>query len=669
MAILNIQIGEVGLTGVKPRVIYIDTNDTLATVVTAGYLNNAKQQGYAFSEYDMALVSTKTTPSSAITEVAWLEVSYSNPDWSLVPSNSPGEVVLPTVANRLAHFTNTTGTLSSDAANVVNAGNIAAGLSGTAGTISSFPATLARGSLVLAAVNNTGDTLVTISNAAHGQASVYSIPDGGQTTAEFIISDSAGTQNITSGNLSVNAGSLSSGLAAGGFAGSVIAYSTTASSGSLRLLAVNSAGDFAVTISNASHGQASVVSIPDGGQATSEFIIADSAGTQNITSGNLSVNAGSISSGLAAGGFAGSLILYSTTASNGSLRMLSVNNAGDFAVTVSNASHGQSSVVSIPDGGQATSEFIIADSAGTQNITSGNLSVNAGSLSSGLAAGGFAGSMIAYSTTASMGSLRLLAVNSAGDFAVTISNASHGQASVVSIPDGGQATSEFIIADSAGTQNITSGNLSVNAGSLSSGLAAGGFAGSVIAYSTTASNGSLRLLAVNNAGDFAVTISNASHGQDSVYNIPDVGQAIGSILVNVLDNADPAADIVTFDVTVTAAALATAGTVTLQASSGTKQYKIRELFLNSGGTNFSGGGGDRLATISDGTTSYSVIPAANLQALTNERWGTTAVPYPAAAAINTSTAAGVAVTIAYSGGAADYAAGSMVISGIAERVA
>src|SRR3990167_7878489 len=583
MAILNIQIGEVGLTGVKPRVIYIDTNDTLATVVTAGYLNNAKQQGYAFSEYDMALVSTKTTPSSAITEVAWLEVSYSNPDWSLVPSNSPGEVVLPTVANRLAHFTNTTGTLSSDAANVVNAGNIAAGLSGTAGTISSFPATLARGSLVLAAVNNTGDTLVTISNAAHGQASVYSIPDGGQTTAEFIISDSAGTQNITSGNLSVNAGSLSSGLAAGGFAGSVIAYSTTASSGSLRLLAVNSAGDFAVTISNASHGQASVVSITDGGQATSEFIIADSAGTQNITSGNLSVNAGSISSGLAAGGFAGSVIAYSTTASNGSLR--------------------------------------------------------------------------------------LLAVNSAGDFAVTISNASHGQASVVSIPDGGQATSEFIIADSAGTQNITSGNLSVNAGSLSSGLAAGGFAGSVIAYSTTASNGSLRLLAVNNAGDFAVTISNASHGQDSVYNIPDVGQAIGSILVNVLDNADPAADIVTFDVTVTAAALATAGTVTLQASSGTKQYKIRELFLNSGGTNFSGGGGDRLATISDGTTSYSVIPAANLQALTNERWGTTAVPYPAAAAINTSTAAGVAVTIAYSGGAADYAAGSMVISGIAERVA
>src|SRR3990167_5431150 len=541
MAILNIQIGEVGLTGVKPRVIYIDTNDTLATVVTAGYLNNAKQQGYAFSEYDMALVSTKTTPSSAITEVAWLEVSYSNPDWSLVPSNSPGEVVLPTVANRLAHFTNTTGTLSSDAANVVNAGNIAAGLSGTAGTISSFPATLARGSLVLAAVNNTGDTLVTISNAAHGQASVYSIPDGGQTTAEFIIADSAGTQNITSGNLSVNAGSLSSGLAAGGFAGSMIAYSTTASMGSLRLLAVNSAGDFAVTISNASHGQASVVSIPDGGQATSEFIIADSAGTQNITSGNLSVNAGSISSGLAAGGFAGSLILYSTTASNGSLRMLSVNNAGDFAVTVSNASHGQSSVVSIPDGGQATSEFIIADSAGTQNITSGNLSVNAGSLSSGLAAGGFAGSVIAYSTTASSGSLRLLAVNSAGDFAVTISNASHGQASVVSIPDGGQATSEFIIADSAGTQNITSGNsagdfavtisnashgqasvvsipdggqatsefiiadsagtqnitsgnLSVNAGSLSSGLAAGGFAGSVIAYSTTASNGSLRLL-------------------------------------------------------------------------------------------------------------------------------------------------------------------------------
>jgi hypothetical protein len=282
MAILNIQLGEVGLVGVKPRVIYIDTNDTLATVTTAGYLNKAKQQGFAFAEYDMALVSTKTTPSSTVTQVAWLEVSYTSPNWSLVPTGSPGEVVLPTVANYIVHATNVTGTMATAAANVINAGNISAGLSGTAGTLSSFPATASKGSLIVAGVANTGNTNVTISNAAHGQASVVSIPDGGQATAEFIISDSAGTQHITSGGLQVDAGILSSGLAAGGFVGRVDAYPTTAAKGVLSLrAAVNATGDFDTIISNATAvGQDQVISIPDSGAATADFLL--STGAANI---------------------------------------------------------------------------------------------------------------------------------------------------------------------------------------------------------------------------------------------------------------------------------------------------------------------------------------------------------------------------------------------------
>lgn len=316
----------------------------------------------------------------------------------------------------------------------------------------------------------------------------------------------------------------------------------------------------------------------------------------------------------------------------------------------------------------ANNIIVSTDTAGTLANTTAT-AINRGSIQAGLS--GDAGALISYSATAARGSLVVAAVANTGDTVTTISNAAMGQASVISIPDPGQATAEFIISDSAGTQNITSGGLQVDAGIVSSGLAAGGFVGEFDAYPTTTASGILSLrAAVNATGDFDTVISNGTAiAQDQIITIPDVGQATGSFLVNVLTDSDPASDIVSFDVTVTAAALATGGTVTLQASSGTKQYKIRELFLNSGGTNFSGGGGDRLATISDGTTSYSVIPAANLQALTNERWGTTAVPYPAAAAINTSTAAGAALTIAYSGGASDYAAGSMVISGIAERVA
>lgn len=123
-----------------------------------------------------------------------------------------------------------------------------------------------------------------------------------------------------------------------------------------------------------------------------------------------------------------------------------------------------------------------------------------------------------------------------------------------------------------------------------------------------------------------------------------------------------------FDVTCGQAALAAGGSVTLFDSKTIQQYQIRELFINSGGTNFSGGGGDRLGQITDGTTVFSVIPAADLQTLTNNRWGAAALPYPAAAAINTPTVAGADLVFKYSGGATDYTAGSVVISGVLERV-
>lgn len=200
-------------------------------------------------------------------------------------------------------------------------------------------------------------------------------------------------------------------------------------------------------------------------------------------------------------------------------------------------------------------------------------------------------------------------------------------------------------------------------------LGASGTAGSFRVYPTTASKGYLALAAVDNSGDFAVTISNAAHGQDTVYSISDIGQATGSLLASVLAATDPNENIVAFDVTCGQAALATGGEVALISSSGTKQYKLLELFLNSGGTNFSGGGGDRLGQVTDGTTVYSVVPAATMQSLVNARWGATEMPFPASAAINTSTAAAADLVFKYSGGATDYTAGSVVISGVAKRVA
>lgn len=58
MAILNIQMEPTGLAAVVPSFIYIDTDDDIATVTTAGYLNGAKSDGFNFSGKQIAVVGT-----------------------------------------------------------------------------------------------------------------------------------------------------------------------------------------------------------------------------------------------------------------------------------------------------------------------------------------------------------------------------------------------------------------------------------------------------------------------------------------------------------------------------------------------------------------------------------------------------------------------------------
>src|SRR3990167_5796605 len=251
MSVLNIQLGAAGLDNIVPRLSFIETNNTVAEVLATGYLNSAVQQGYSFSEYDMCLVSTKTTPSAATTQVGWFEISIVGANTSLVPSAAPGTVALPTVANQIAYATDAIGSLAAAglATALFNAGDLSAGISGTAGDLISYPATLARGSLRLTAANSAGNTITTITNASQAAARTYTIPDGGQAASSFLLTDNATTQTIATGNLALTvgdliatAGDLVSGAAAGGFAGSLILYLTTAANGSLRMLAVNSAG-------------------------------------------------------------------------------------------------------------------------------------------------------------------------------------------------------------------------------------------------------------------------------------------------------------------------------------------------------------------------------------------------------------------------------------------
>ena len=64
----------------------------------------------------------------------------------------------------------------------VNCPDINAGASGKVGTVDVFPATAAKGNLRVAAVDNGADVIVTLSNAAHAAAAVYSFRDSGAAT-------------------------------------------------------------------------------------------------------------------------------------------------------------------------------------------------------------------------------------------------------------------------------------------------------------------------------------------------------------------------------------------------------------------------------------------------------------------------------------------------------
>lgn len=203
MAILKITQDVTGQVGIVPQEIYIETNDTLAAVTAVGYLNQARTQGYQFSNRQLAHVYGVDFNNGGPGCLDFQVQTPANPstgNYSLVNMSSSGEVVLPVSANHLATYVGTTGAIGDDAATAINGGNIQAGLSGTAGHLASFPATAAKGSLRLTGVANTGDTVTTISNAAMGQASVVSIPDPCASTATFLLNTSAGNGLEMSGS-------------------------------------------------------------------------------------------------------------------------------------------------------------------------------------------------------------------------------------------------------------------------------------------------------------------------------------------------------------------------------------------------------------------------------------------------------------------------------------
>ncbi len=166
------------------------------------------------------------------------------------------------------------------------------------------------------------------------------------------------------------------------------------------------------------------------------------------------------------------------------------------------------------------------DVTGTIDDTAGAV-INNGTIQSGIS--GSAGGFIAYPATAANGFLELLAVNAGAAFNTIISNSIMGQTSTVSIPDPGVAASKFLLTDSATSQAIATGNLSLTLGSLT--LGSSGHASSLTLFPGTAANGTLLIVPVNAGGAFNTTISNGTMGQTTVYTMGDIGASTGGLVV------------------------------------------------------------------------------------------------------------------------------------------
>lgn len=342
-------------------------------------------------------------------------------------------------------------------------------------------------------------------------------------------------------------------------------------------------------------------------------VFADTVGSIKDGS-SVTAAAGNLQAGYS--GTAGTVNIFPATASKGKLIISVINQVGNTNVTLSvNAMH-QATTVSIPDPGVSSTNFLLADygGLGAQTVNTGNFTVAAGNIQAGSA--GNAGTLISFPATSGKGSLILAAVNNTGSTNTTISNAAMGQASVISIPDPGTATADFVLAPSA----LVSGNINKSSGT----------AGLIV----------------------------------------DAGIAANVLAISTITNPDAQSDILTQDFTVMASALATAGKVNIQLGSGLKQYAIRDIKMNKS-TGLSGGGGDRLLAVTDGTSVWTGtgITAALLGTPVNTLWGGSGLPLPGSTfAFSTLSVAASNIYFQYTGGTTDFTTGSVIITVTWQRV-
>jgi hypothetical protein len=120
MPIKSIQIGQTGLVGVEPKFDYILTDDTVAEILTAGYLNHSVDAGYSFAQGDIVCVMTQSSPT-ARKNAGMYQVDHNGSNWNLMPLESSPLLAMAqytTVGGAAAEAITIAGVLSTDLADV-----------------------------------------------------------------------------------------------------------------------------------------------------------------------------------------------------------------------------------------------------------------------------------------------------------------------------------------------------------------------------------------------------------------------------------------------------------------------------------------------------------------------------------------------------------------------
>lgn len=225
-------------------------------------------------------------------------------------------------------------------------------------------------------------------------------------------------------------------------------------------------------------------------------------------------------------------------------------------------------------------------------------------------------------------------------------------------------TSTNDINSSAGNITADTGNLQSIQGNIIAG--SNGQAGQFISYPAGSNVGNLTTFGTANTADVVSSLTNQPTSFSIEYQLPLLAFRPITLLGTPLSQTDPNANIICYDIDVTAAQLMGGASVPITLTYYGGQYRIREMYINSNTTNFSGG--DRDLSVNDGTTIYSLIPSSSLLALTNARWGSAIFPFPASAAINTLTQPAADLNVVYSGGTTDYLAGDISFTVMWEKV-